>query len=121
MSRYGRLLVKGGKLGELRILSRKTVELLRQNHVWPEVMSSFAFPQMAGYGYGLGVRTLQDKVPAGLNGSLGEWAWGGKLGTWYCIDPGEDLVAVFLIQRFPGGNDNLPKRFAQTVYGAIDD
>jgi CubicO group peptidase (beta-lactamase class C family) len=121
MAKYGRLLVKGGKLGDLRILSRKTVDLIRQNHVKPEVMSSFAFPQMAGYGYGLGVRTMQDKVPAGLNGSLGEWAWGGKLGTWYCIDPVEDLVAVFLIQRFPGGNDNLPKRFAQTVYGAIDD
>jgi CubicO group peptidase (beta-lactamase class C family) len=121
MARYGRLLVRGGKLGDFRLLSRKTVELIRQNHVRPEVMSGFAFPQMAGYGYGLGVRTMQDKVPAGLNGSLGEWAWGGKLGTWYCIDPQEDLVAVFLVQRYPGGNADLPKRFIQTVYGAIDD
>jgi CubicO group peptidase (beta-lactamase class C family) len=121
MASYGRLLVRGGKLGDFRILSRKTVELIRQNHVGPEVMSGFAFPQMAGYGYGLGVRTMQDKIPAGLNGSLGEWAWGGMLGTWYCIDPQEDLVAVFLVQRYPGGNADLPKRFIQTVYGAIDD
>jgi CubicO group peptidase (beta-lactamase class C family) len=120
MARYGRLLLRG-KLDGFRILSRKTVELIRQNHVRPEVMSGFAFPQMAGYGYGLGVRAMRDTVAAGLNGSLGEWAWGGMLGTWYCIDPGEDMVAVFLVQRYPGGNADLPKRFIQTVYGAIDD
>jgi hypothetical protein len=37
------------------------------------------------------------------------------------VDPAEDLVAVFLMQRLPGGHDDLPKRFAQTIYGAIDD
>jgi CubicO group peptidase (beta-lactamase class C family) len=121
VGRYGRMLLGAGKLDGIRILSRKTVDLIRQNHVLPVHIQNFGFASQAGYGYGLGVRTLRDTCEAGLNGSLGEWAWDGMLGTWYCVDPTEDLVAVFLIQRSPGANEDLPKRFAQTVYAAIDD
>ncbi|MDR2483798.1 MAG: beta-lactamase family protein [Treponema sp.] len=121
VGRYGRMLLNSGKLDGVRILSRKTIDLIRQNHVPPAYMQKFGFPSITGYGYGLGVRTMLDTNRAGLNGSLGEWAWDGMLGTWYCIDPAEDMVAVFLIQRSPGGNEDLPKRFAQIVYAAIDD
>ncbi|MDR2404684.1 MAG: beta-lactamase family protein [Spirochaetaceae bacterium] len=121
VGKYGLMLLRSGKSEEERILSRKTMDLLRQNHVDPALIREFGFSAMAGYGYGLGVRTMLDTAAAGLNGSVGEWAWDGMLGTWYCVDPAEDLVAVFLIQRLPGGNEDLPKRFAQTVYAAIDD
>jgi CubicO group peptidase (beta-lactamase class C family) len=121
MGRYGLMLLNFGKLGGERILSRKTIDLIREKHVMPAVGEGYGFLQLRGYGYGLGVRTMIDTAAAGLNGSAGEWAWDGKLGTWYCVDPAEDLAAVFLIQRLPGGHDDLPKRFAQTVYGAIDD
>ncbi|MDR0670320.1 MAG: hypothetical protein LBF95_09600 [Treponema sp.] len=74
-----------------RILSRKTLELIRRNHIAPaQRLDQFGFPSIAGYGYGLRVRTMMDTALAGLNGS-------------------------------PGANENLPKRFAQIVYGAIDD
>jgi CubicO group peptidase (beta-lactamase class C family) len=121
IERYGRMLLNGGKLEGQRILSRKTIDLIRQNQVIPAHLERFGFPALAGYGYGLGVRTMLETGTAGLNGSLGEWAWDGMLGTWYCVDPAEDMTAAFLIQRTPGGNDDLPKRFAQTVYAAIDD
>jgi CubicO group peptidase (beta-lactamase class C family) len=122
VGRYGLMLLNNGKLGNVRILSRKTLELIKRNHIAPsQKLEQFGFPSQAGYGYGLGVRTMTDTAAAGLNGSPGEWAWDGMLGTWYCVDPAEDMVAVFLVQRYPGGNENLPKRFAQTVYGAIDD
>jgi CubicO group peptidase (beta-lactamase class C family) len=121
VGRYGAMLLNWGKLEGERILSRKTIELIRENHVDPVHIKAFGFPAQAGYGYGLGVRTMLNTAGAGLNGSPGEWAWDGMLGTWYCVDPEEDLAAVFLTQRMPGDNENLPKRFAQTVYGAIDD
>jgi CubicO group peptidase (beta-lactamase class C family) len=121
MGRYGSMLLNMGRLDNARILSRKTIDLIRQNHVMPSLIKKFGFPGQAGYGYGLGVRTMTDRPAAGINGSDGEWAWDGALGTWYCVDPAEELTAVFLIQRSPGGNEDLPKRFAQTVYGAIDD
>jgi CubicO group peptidase (beta-lactamase class C family) len=122
VGRYGLMLLGNGKLEGERVLSRKTLELIRRNHLVPaQGLSRFGFSSIAGYGYGLGVRTMTDTALAGLNSSPGEWAWDGMLGTWYAVDPAEDLVAVFLIQRYPGGNENLSKRFAQTVYGAIDD
>ncbi|MDR2534873.1 MAG: beta-lactamase family protein [Treponema sp.] len=121
VGRFAQMLLNFGKLEDIRILSRKTIDLIRQNHVLPAHIQNFGFSSMAGYGYGLGVRTMRDTDAAGLNGSVGEWAWDGMLGTWYCVDPTENLVAVFLIQRSPGGNDDLPKRFAQTVYAALDD
>jgi CubicO group peptidase (beta-lactamase class C family) len=121
VGRYGLMLLNAGKLDGERVLSRKTIDLIRRNHVAPSQLQNFGFPAMAGYGYGLGVRTMMDTSVAGLNSSTGEWAWDGMLGTWYCVDPEEDLTAVFLIRRSPGGNDDLPKRFAQTVYAAIDD
>jgi len=121
VGRYAQMLLNFGKLDGERILSRKTIELIRQSHVTDAQAKDFFSPQIRGYGYGLGVRTMTNIARAGLNGSPGEWAWDGALGTWYCVDPAEDLVAVFLVQRLPGAWDDLPKRFAQTVYGAIDD
>ncbi|MDR2793429.1 MAG: beta-lactamase family protein [Treponema sp.] len=122
VGRYARMLLNKGSLEGTRVLSRKTIELIRQNHcLESQDVPRFGFSGMAGYGYGLGVRTMIDTSAAGLNGSFGEWAWDGMLGTWYCVDPVEDMIAVFMVQRHPGGNDDLPKRFAQTVYGAIND
>ena len=122
VGQYALMLLGSGSLNGERILSRKTIDLIRCNHSVPsQKLDRFGFPGMAGYGYGLGVRTLVDKTRSGLNGSIGEWAWDGMLGTWYCVDPEEDLVAVFLIQRYPGASEDLAKRFAQLVYGALDD
>ncbi|MDR1949416.1 MAG: beta-lactamase family protein [Spirochaetaceae bacterium] len=121
LGKYAQMLLHSGKSGDVRILSRKTIDLIRKNHVRIGQMRNFAFPQIIGYGYGLGVRIMEDTAAAGLNGSAGEWAWDGALGTWYCVDPREDMTAVFLIQRIPGGYEDLCRRFAQTVYGAIDD
>ncbi|GHU08741.1 serine hydrolase [Spirochaetia bacterium] len=121
VGRYAQALLGGGKLGDVRILSRKTIELIKMNHVVPEQLKNFGFDHMAGYGYGLGVRTLLDRAKAGSAGSVGEWAWDGMMGTWYCVDPAEDLTAVFLVQRIPGAGGDLPLRFAQTFYSAIDD
>ena len=123
VGKFGLMLLNSGKFpGGERVLSRKTIDLIRENHCSPsQDIPGHGFSSTAGYGYGLGVRTMLDTSAAGLNGSRGEWAWDGMLGTWYCVDPAEDMVAVFMVQRYPGGNENLPKRFAQTVYGAIDD
>jgi CubicO group peptidase (beta-lactamase class C family) len=121
MGRYGNLLLNFGKLDRYRLLSRKTIELIRQNHTNPAHIRAWGFKAQQGYAYGLGVRAMDNIAAAGLNGSPGEWGWDGMLGTYFCVDPEEELVAVFMIQRIPGSLEDLAKRFAQTVYGAIDD
>ena len=121
-ARYAQMLLHEGMAGSKRILSRKTIELIRRSHCVPKEMTSFqGFDQIIGYGYGLGVRTMLDTAKAGLNGSVGEWAWDGAMGTWYCIDPVEDLTALFFVQIFSSYNSDLYRGFSQTVYGAIDD
>ena len=118
---YAQMLLHNGKYGDERILSRKTIELIRTKHCIPWEMSSQVFSHQAGYGYGLGVRTMLDTAAAGLNGSAGEWAWDGMMGTYYLVDPTEDLTALFFIQLMSGINNDLQRGFVQTVYGAIDD
>jgi CubicO group peptidase (beta-lactamase class C family) len=125
-STYAQMLLNNGKNSSngQRILSRKTVELIYSNHC-EETLSgqgekSF-FAHMRGYGYGLGVRTLLNPAKAGLNGSAGEWAWDGYMGTFYLIDPKEEMTVLFFVQLLSDYNSDLQRKFVQTVYGAIDD
>ncbi|MCL2043771.1 MAG: beta-lactamase family protein [Treponema sp.] len=120
-ARFAQMLLNNGKLGNERILSRKTIELIRTNHCDPGILAPSFFSHMSGYGYGLGVRTMMDTAKAGLNGSAGEWAWDGYLGTYYLVDPAEEMTALFFIQLVSDINSDLQRGFVQTVYGAIDD
>ena len=120
-SRYALMLLHEGKAGDERILSRKTIELIRANHVDAEKLRPSFFGHMGGYGYGLGVRTMLNPAAAGLNGSVGEWAWDGMMGTYYLVDPAEDMVALFFIQLMSDINSDLQRGFVQTAYSAIDD
>lgn len=124
IARFSRMLLQKGTLDGVRILSRKTVDLIRRNHLNEEQMKQFHslfYPRFQGYGYGLSVRVMMHPEADGINGSVGEWGWDGAMGTWHFIDPEEDMVAVFMMQRLPGGHEDIPKRFIQTVYGAIKD
>jgi CubicO group peptidase (beta-lactamase class C family) len=120
-ARYAQMLLNKGKLGNERILSRKTIELIKSNHCDISILRTSFFGHMTGYGYGLGVRTMLNTAEAGLNGSLGEWAWDGMMGTYYLVDPQEEMVALFFIQLLSDINSDLQRGFVQTVYGAIDD
>lgn len=118
---FAQMLLGGGKSGNERILSRKTIDLMRINHVDAEKLRPSFFPHMGGYGYGLGVRSMMDIAAAGLNGSCGEWAWDGLMGTYYLVDPAEEMTALFFIQLLSDINSHLQRGFVQTVYSAIDD
>jgi len=120
-SKFAQMLVNKGKLGKERILSRKTVDLISANHCDPEILKPSFFSHMRGYGYGLGVRTLMDPAMAGLNGSVGEWAWDGMMGTYYLVDHTEEMTALFFIQSVSELNSQLQRGFVQTVYSTIDD
>ena len=81
-----------GATGE-KILSSGTIDLMRINQLNSQQMVAFDWPQMKGYGYGLGVRTLVDKA-AGSTGNLGEFGWSGAAGANILIDP-ELKLSVF--------------------------
>ncbi len=79
-----------------RILSPRTVELMRTNTLTEEQLKTFDWKQLVGYGYGQGVRTMMDVAQGGSLSSIGEFGWGGAAGATVFADPSIRLAAVYL-------------------------
>jgi CubicO group peptidase (beta-lactamase class C family) len=118
--RFARMLLGGGTLEGVRILGRKTVALMTANHLNAAQLSFMDYmPNLRGYGYGLGVRVMLDRTRAGLNTSEGEFGWYGMGGSWFCVDPAEDLAVIFLTQKAPNNIQQTVPRFVAAVYGGL--
>jgi CubicO group peptidase (beta-lactamase class C family) len=113
--RFCQMLLNGGELDGVRILSPLTIELMRSNQMPRSV------PEMGpGTGFGLDFAVVLDPVEAG-SFSKGEYYWGGAAGTWFWIDPVEDLVFVGMIQQFGNKRPDLRPLSKQLTYQAILD
>lgn len=119
--RYARMMLNDGELDGVRLLGRKTVELMRSNHLTPAqqlTMGNVEFPNQ-GNGYGLGVGVMLDR---GLNGHMqsnGAFGWGGAAGTDMLIDPQEGLILLMATQRLMAPYQHSVL-FRNLVYQAID-
>ena len=121
-ARFAQMLVNSGELDGVRILSRKTVDLMASNHLPPGVTRGAAGGGTAGgEGYGLGVRVVTDPAAAGNLTSAGTFGWSGAAGTHFFVDRDEELVAVFMIQSMGGGGARMSDEFETLVYQAIVD
>jgi CubicO group peptidase (beta-lactamase class C family) len=122
-ARFAQMLVNSGELDGVRLLSRKTVDLMASNHLPPGVTRGAAGGgTAAGEGYGLGVRVVTDPAAAGNLTSVGTFGWSGAAGTHFFVDREEDLVAVFMIQSMGGGaGPGMTDEFETLVYQAIVD
>lgn len=105
-ARFCQMLLNGGELDGVRLLSRKSVELMTSNHLPPGV-SYGAFTQelgltaplpQYGQGYGLGVGVRQEAGRSMVPGSVGDYFWGGATGPYFWVDPQEKIVAVMMLQ-----------------------
>ncbi|OCT13530.1 serine hydrolase [Paenibacillus pectinilyticus] len=119
-SRFAQVLAKGGELDGVRILSQKTVHLMATNYLNPQQINDFNWPQMSGYGYGLGVRVMIDPAAGGINGSIGEFGWAGLAGSYLLIDPKEELSVVYMQQLLPSLEPFIHPRLRAAIYGALD-
>lgn len=102
-ARFAHMLLNNGSLGRTRILGRKTVELMTHNQIGPNIDHGPFFLPGQSHGYGLlgAVRTDGARAPAALNpmeGSVGEFYWAGYAGTYFWVDPKEELVGVYMMQ-----------------------
>ncbi|TDH63651.1 class A beta-lactamase-related serine hydrolase [Dankookia rubra] len=126
-ARFCQMLLNGGRLGEAQLASRSTIQLMSANHLpegtqyGPGLLVRFgglAPAPVTGYGFGLGfaVRTAQGRSP--VPGNVGDYFWGGAYGTYFWIDPKEELYAVLMLQ---GPSDRIQYRYAmrQLVYQAL--
>lgn len=120
--RFCQLLLNGGVLDGVRLLGRKTVELMTANHLPPALIPIGLKPNLDyGYGFGLGVRVLVDLPATAMTGSLGNYGWGGAAGTHFWIDPKEGLIGLYMMQFMPGGFYPIQAQFRNAVYQAMVD
>ena len=103
-ARFCQMLLNGGELGGVRLLSRKTVELMAQDHL-PQGIKINHFPPPvidvrpeAGNGFGLGfmMRTVDGRST--IAGNVGDYSWPGIFGTYFWVDPKKDMFAIMMIQ-----------------------
>ena len=116
---FCQMLLNGGELDGVRVLSPRTVELMMINHVPEDVLPPNGPNGRKGYGFGLGAAVLMDVARSEQLASEGEFSWGGKAGTYFWIDRKEQLIGLFLVQRpFVHRTGNLVKTL---VYQALVD
>ncbi len=117
--RFTQMLLNGGELDGVRLLGRKTVELMTTNHL-PDGIYVDNDPK-SGLGFGLGVSVLLDLGKGQLLGSIGNYGWGGAANTNFWIDPKEDLIGILMLQFMPGGTYPVTADFRNLVYQALVD
>jgi CubicO group peptidase (beta-lactamase class C family) len=110
--RFCQMMLNGGQLNGVRLLSRKSVELMSHNRIGEK---------RRGGGYGLGFGVYSEPAHLRELGSLGTYSWGGFYYTAFEIDPKEDLIAIFMGQLHPTGGLNLDTKTIRLAYQAIDD
>ena len=102
-----------------RILSSATIDLIRHNQLNEAQLKNLTWSQLKGYGYGLGVRTMLDKVAGGSNGSVGEFGWGGAAGATLLVDPDLKLGVFYAHHMLNPQEDYYQPRLRNVVYSCI--
>ncbi len=111
--RFAQMLLNGGELGGVRIVSRKTVEYMTSDH-----LGTIRGPG-PGYGFGLGFAVRSTSGLSTSNGSGGDYNWAGFGGTYFWVDPKERLVAVWMMQA-PNQRNYYRELYRNMVYGAME-
>ena len=122
---FAQMLLDGGELDGARILSPTTVRLMASDHLGPKIAAPLTPGDLLlgtpGYTFGLGFAVREADGVAAVPGSKGEFMWAGYAGTYFWIDPEQELVGVLMTQA-PGPSRAYYRRaIKQLVYQAIVD
>jgi CubicO group peptidase (beta-lactamase class C family) len=115
--RFALMLLNGGALDGTRILGRKTVDYMTADHIGPEIDTSRLrqWPNINGYGFGLGVAVRRSTGGGGATSSKGEFHWSAATGPYFFVDPSEELAVVFMAHA-PGA---IRFYFRQWLHGVV--
>ena len=117
---FAQMLLNGGQLNGARIISRKSVELLSDNAIGDLDLRNYIGTEhnLAGYGFGLGVRVRKSSGRSGWLGSPGDFGWAGAQGTYSWIDPKEQTIGIIMMSTRV---QRLRAEFPNVVYGSFID
>lgn len=119
--RFCRMILNGGELDGVRVLGRKTVELMRSNHLAPTMLPIERALDMPGLGFGLGFSVILDPAQRQMLGTVGTIGWGGAANTNFWIDPKEEMIGILMAQYMPSNTFPLSEDFRNLVYQALVD
>jgi CubicO group peptidase (beta-lactamase class C family) len=123
--RFCQFLLNKGELDGIRLLGRKTVELMMSNHLRGDMAAMgqprFSESSYEGVGFGLGFSVMLDPARAQIVGTPGECAWGGAASTAFWVDPGEDMAVVMLTQLMPSSTYPIRRELRVLTYQSIID
>jgi CubicO group peptidase (beta-lactamase class C family) len=111
--RFAQMVLNGGELNGVRLVAPSSIELMRTNHISDEVKNARKFgiglyQMQPGLGFGYDFAILEDPLKLGSTAGKGSFLWDGVAGTWFWIDPTNDIVFVGIVQRWllaPGTPD----------------
>jgi CubicO group peptidase (beta-lactamase class C family) len=124
--RFCRMLLNGGSLDGVRIISPKTLELMTANHLpggkdlTQLSISLFSEATYAGVGFGLGFAVTLDPARTLLPGTAGDFSWGGMASTYFWVDPREELIVIFMTQLMPSATYPIRRELRTLVYSAFE-
>ena len=123
--RFCQMLLNGGVLDGTRVISRTTVKLMTSDHLGTHIGQPLEPGELGlhtkGYTFGLGFAVRKEDGIAGIPGSAGEFMWGGYAGTFFWVDPTEQLTAVLMTQAPTPERAHFRRLVKQLVYAAIID
>jgi CubicO group peptidase (beta-lactamase class C family) len=123
--RFAQMMLNGGQLDGTRVLSRTTVNLMTSDHLGMRISAPFSPGELLlgtpGYTFGLGFAVRQGNGVAGVPGSAGEFMWGGYAGTYFWVDPKEEIAAVYMTQAPSPIRAYYRRLFKQLVYQSVVD
>lgn len=123
--RFAQAMLNGGELNGKRVLKAETVKLMRTNVLAPTAKVDLYGPSQEGIGFGMDFAIVMDPKLAGTPQGLNTFYWGGAFGTWFWIDPTNDLVFVGMIQNLngstpTGGTPPLRAISPRATYAALE-
>ena len=121
-ARFLQMLINGGELDGVRLLSPSTVAYMSADHLGPDIKFSGVTTLPAGTGFGLGFAVRKETGLFEVTGSKGEYFWAGAAGTGFYVDPQKGIICVWMTQSQPGMARRYDRYlFKQLVYQAIMD
>ena len=119
------MLLNGGALDGVQIISPKTLELMTANHLpgggdlTQHSKSLFSEAENAGAGFGLGFGVTIDNAATMVPGSTGDYYWGGMFSTAFFVDPVEDIIMIFMTQLMPSSTYPIRRKIKTLLYSAF--
>jgi CubicO group peptidase (beta-lactamase class C family) len=114
--RFAQMLLNEGELNGVRLLAPRTIEMMRSNHLTDVEQATYRRP---GQGWGLDFSVVTDGAASGESWSTGSYYWVGIAGTWFWVDPEQDLTFVGMIQHSGAAINEVQQLSRSLVYQAI--